>query len=157
MTVLWCVCYCLLQPKRGSIGACPAPMLHRGIPQVAAEQDHKTRIRPLSISDLRPLRLMPTITRAPSPQDPASCLGTASSVPSGRDLYDIVSSCALTILACTWASFHPNIPLNVTSCHKWHYRIHSFFGALVAPEVSALVAMKQWCASRDLAKQYKGT
>ncbi|KAG1848067.1 hypothetical protein DFJ58DRAFT_796744 [Suillus subalutaceus] len=53
-----------------------------------------------------------------------------------RTLYSIISSCILTLFACTWTSIHLNI-----SCHS--PRAGIILAALVAPKLVILWAMRQ--------------
>ncbi|KAH9962583.1 hypothetical protein BC827DRAFT_1266825 [Russula dissimulans] len=103
-----------------------------------------TRASPLDISS-------PLVSRN-QPQ-PSSC-----SDPLGRrSLWDIIRSCVVTILLCTWAAVHPNIP---SPDERWPRiamrRIGLMIAALVMPEVIIGWALRQRRAAVKLAEEHKG-
>ncbi|KAI9450525.1 hypothetical protein F5148DRAFT_987015 [Russula earlei] len=85
--------------------------------------------------------------RALSCDDPDGC----------RSLWDIIRSCAITILLCTWVSVHPNIP---SPDERWPRvtvrRVGLMLAALFVPEVMIGWASKQRMAAVELAKKHKG-
>ncbi|KAG0697664.1 hypothetical protein DFH29DRAFT_984172 [Suillus ampliporus] len=83
-----------------------------------------------------------------SPDDIAACNGY-------RTLYSVISSCILTLFACTWTSIHPNIP----SPHETMFRVARrragiMLAALVAPELVILWAMRQFLHAGNVAKKF---
>ena len=70
-----------------------------------------------------------------------------------RTTWNIICSCAATIFACTWVATHPNIP---GAADRWFNiffrRLKITFFALLAPELIVAWAMRQWLASRRLAR-----
>jgi len=86
-----------------------------------------------------------------------SCVDTDSDDNENRSTQDIVWSCVVTIFACTWVSIHPNIPgLNEGCLTKFFRRVGVTVLALLAPELVVIWALRQWLASRRLAKEYAG-
>jgi len=83
----------------------------------------------------------------PSCTDPNGC----------RSLTDIIRSCILTILLCTWVSMHPNIP---SPDERWPRllwrRAGLMFLALIAPEAVLGWALRQRQAAAELAMKHKG-
>jgi hypothetical protein len=74
-----------------------------------------------------------------------------------RAVIEIIWSCFITILSCTWVSMHTNIPHpDATDSHVWRDRLYFTIGALVAPEIIVLWAMRQWIGARLLSKEFKG-
>jgi len=86
-------------------------------------------------------------TPTPSCDDPDGC----------RSLVDIIRSCILTILLCTWVSIHPNIP---SPDDRWPRiawrRAGLMILALIAPEVVIGWALRQRLAAAELAEEHKG-
>jgi len=82
----------------------------------------------------------------PSCDDPNGC----------RSLGDIIRSCILTILLCTWVSMHPNIP---SPDERWPRiawrRAGLMILALIAPEVVIGWALRQRQAAAELAEERK--
>jgi hypothetical protein len=74
-----------------------------------------------------------------------------------RSLWDIIRSCVFTILLCTWASVHPNIP---SPDDRWPKiavrRAGLLLAALIMPEVIVGWALRQRLAAGRLAKEHKG-
>jgi len=84
---------------------------------------------------------------------PASC-----DDPNGcRSLWDIIRSCGFTILLCTWASVHPNIP---SPEERWPRiavrRVGLMLAALIIPEAIIAWALRQRLAAMKLAEKHKG-
>ncbi|KAI9512039.1 hypothetical protein F5148DRAFT_992934 [Russula earlei] len=73
-----------------------------------------------------------------------------------RSLWDIIWSCAVTILLCTWVSVHPNIP---SPDERWPRvtlrRIGLMLAALFVPEAMIAWALRQRLAAAKLAKEHK--
>jgi hypothetical protein len=71
-----------------------------------------------------------------------------------RLLGDIIKSCIITILLCTWASMHPNIPSPV---ERWPRvairRAGLLLLALLVPEAVIGWALRQRQAAAELAKK----
>ena len=74
-----------------------------------------------------------------------------------RSLGDILRSCVLTILLCTWASMHPNIP---SPDERWPRvalrRVGLMLFALMVPEAVIAWALRQRQVAFELAEKYKG-
>ena len=70
-----------------------------------------------------------------------------------RTKANIVLTCLITVLACTWISVRPNIPSPDDSKPKVALRrVGIIICALIAPELVVLWAMRQRVAARKLAK-----
>ncbi|KAI9430896.1 hypothetical protein F5148DRAFT_185542 [Russula earlei] len=81
--------------------------------------------------------------RASSCDDPRGC----------RSLWDIIWSCAVTILLCVWVSVHPNIPSPYDSWARVAVRrVGLMLAALFVPEAMIGWALKQRLAAAELAK-----
>jgi len=95
----------------------------------------------------------------PSPLDPTVQFQAPScgNPNAGRSLWDIIRSCALTILLCTWTSVHPNIP---SPDERWPRialrRIGLMLAALIIPEAIIAWALRQRLAATELAEKHKG-
>ena len=74
-----------------------------------------------------------------------------------RSLGDIIRSCVITILLCTWVSMHPNIP---SPDERWPKlalrRVGLLLLALFVPEAVIGWALRQRQAAAELAKEHKG-
>ena len=74
-----------------------------------------------------------------------------------RSLGDIIKSCVVTVLLCTWFSAHPNIP---SPDEKWpriaSRRVKIMLVTLVAPEAIIIWAWKQRQLAIRLAEKHKG-
>jgi len=74
-----------------------------------------------------------------------------------RSLVDIIRSCILTILLCTWVSIHPNIP---SPDERWPRiavrRAGLMLLALFVPEAVIGWALRQRLAAAELAEEHKG-
>jgi hypothetical protein len=73
-----------------------------------------------------------------------------------RSLGDIIRSCIVTILLCTWVSMHPNIP---SPDERWPRvalrRVGLLLLALFVPEAVIGWALRQRQAAAKLAKEHK--
>jgi hypothetical protein len=87
------------------------------------------------------------LRQAPYCSDPDGC----------RSLWDTIWSCFFTILLCTWASVHPNIP---SPDERWPRIALRRFGTmlvtLILPEAIILWALRQRLAAAELAKKHEG-
>ncbi|KAI9450594.1 hypothetical protein F5148DRAFT_585948 [Russula earlei] len=83
---------------------------------------------------------------SPSCDDPQGC----------RSLWDIIQSCAITLLLCTWVSIHPNIQ---SPDEKWPKvtmrRIGLMLATLFVPEAMIAWAVRQRLAAVQLAKKHE--
>ena len=90
--------------------------------------------------------------------DQRQALGSSCDDPSGcRSLADIIRSCVLTILLCTWVSVHPNIP---SPDERWPRvalrRAGLMLVALMMPEAVIGWALRQRQVAVQLAEKHKG-
>jgi hypothetical protein len=70
-----------------------------------------------------------------------------------RTLWDIISSCGLTLFACTWTAIHPNIPeVEDGMVRITFYRLCLMIMALFAPEVIIIWAASQFFLARRAAE-----
>ncbi|KAF9563332.1 hypothetical protein CPC08DRAFT_661932 [Agrocybe pediades] len=77
---------------------------------------------------------------------------------SQRTLDDIIWTCSITILACTWVSVHPNMPgINDNKLMVWLRRLELMIWAILAPEMIIFWSLRQWLGARRLAKKYEGS
>ena len=69
-----------------------------------------------------------------------------------RTMWDIFRSCALTILACTWATIHSNIASSSHRCSpsNLYYKVQLWVVALIMPDMMLLWSAKQFFAARRL-------
>lgn len=75
--------------------------------------------------------------------------------PNARTLWDIISSCGLTLLACTWTAIHPNIPgVDDGVVLITFYRLCLMVAALFAPEFVIYWATLQVLSARKAAKKF---
>jgi hypothetical protein len=91
-------------------------------------------------------------------QDHLQTSGQSCHEPNGcRSLGDIIRSCILTIILCTWVSMHPNIP---GPHDKWPrlamQRAGLMLLALFVPEAIVAWALRQRQAAAELAEEHKG-
>jgi len=106
-----------------------------------------THASPLGLQSLS--RVSPEQLEAPGPScdDPNGC----------RSLGNIIRSCILTILLCTWVSMHPNIP---SPDERWPRlalrRVGLMVLALLVSEAIIAWALRQRQAAAKLAKEHKG-
>ncbi|KAG2369102.1 hypothetical protein BDR07DRAFT_1604982 [Suillus spraguei] len=70
-----------------------------------------------------------------------------------RTLWDIISSCGLTLFACTWTAVHPDIPYMDQGIFSITFRrLFLMVVTLIAPEIITLWAVIQLLTARQLAK-----
>ncbi|KAI9508453.1 hypothetical protein F5148DRAFT_905941 [Russula earlei] len=106
-----------------------------------------TRATPVPQSSPPHLSLDQFRARAASCDDPRGC----------RSLWDILWSCAVTILLCIWVSVHPNIPSPYESRARVAVRrVGLMLAALFVPEAVIGWALRQRLAAVELAKNHKG-
>ncbi|KJA19237.1 hypothetical protein HYPSUDRAFT_56768 [Hypholoma sublateritium FD-334 SS-4] len=75
-----------------------------------------------------------------------------------RSLWTIVWSCLVTIFACTWTAVHPNIPGPTDSgWARLKRRIVVMIYAMIAPEMIATWAMRQYFGARLIMNDYNDT
>ncbi|KAG2117464.1 hypothetical protein DEU56DRAFT_919069 [Suillus clintonianus] len=74
-----------------------------------------------------------------------------------RTMWNIVSSCVLTLFACNYSAIHPNIPSPKDSTVRiLRRRLGIMIMALIAPELIVTSwAMRQWISARYVTKQFK--
>ncbi|KAG1845665.1 hypothetical protein F4604DRAFT_1662517 [Suillus subluteus] len=73
-----------------------------------------------------------------------------------RTLWTIVSSSVLTLFACVYSAIHPNIPSPKHSPGSiLLQRLGIMIMALIAPELIATWAMRQWLSARQVTKQFE--
>ncbi|KAG1859033.1 hypothetical protein DFJ58DRAFT_658427 [Suillus subalutaceus] len=73
-----------------------------------------------------------------------------------RTLWTIVSSSVLTLFACVYSAIHPNIPSPKHSPGGiLLQRLGITIMALIAPELIATWAMRQWLSARQVTKQFE--
>ncbi|KAG2338838.1 hypothetical protein BDR05DRAFT_1003916 [Suillus weaverae] len=72
-----------------------------------------------------------------------------------RTLWNIISSCGLTLFACAWTAIHPDIP-RVDEGVFWHTfrRLHFMMVMLLAPEGITAFAAWQFFSARQAAKDF---
>ncbi|KAH9961903.1 hypothetical protein BC827DRAFT_1341506 [Russula dissimulans] len=106
-----------------------------------------TRATPLGLRSPPVVSLDQLQSPGPSCDDPNGC----------RSLGDIIRSCILTILLCTYVSMHPNIP---SPDERWPKlalrRVGLMLLALFVPEAVIAWALRQRQAAVELAKEHKG-
>jgi len=106
-----------------------------------------TRASPIGLRSPPVVSLDQLQAPGPSCDDPNGC----------RSLADIIRSCVITILLCTWVSMHPNIP---SPDERWPRialrRLGLLLLALSVPEAIIAWAMRQRQAAAELAKKHKG-
>ncbi|KAG1725935.1 hypothetical protein EDB19DRAFT_251911 [Suillus lakei] len=73
-----------------------------------------------------------------------------------RTLWNIVSSCIITLFACIYSAIHPNIPSPQDSpvLILWR-RLGIMIMALIFPELIIAWAMRQWFSARQVTKEFK--
>ncbi|KAF8170575.1 hypothetical protein BJ912DRAFT_1047864 [Pholiota molesta] len=77
------------------------------------------------------------------------------SCPNTRSVWNIVWTCVVTIVACSWVSVHPNIP--APGKKEWQValmRLELMIWTIIAPEMMIFWAIRQWIGARKLAAQY---
>ncbi|KAF7328805.1 hypothetical protein MVEN_02509400 [Mycena venus] len=87
-----------------------------------------------------------------SRDEPLSC----DDINSCRTLFSIISGCLGTIFACTWVSVHPNVPPPGLGnfALSWR-RFCMMLVAVIAPEVMAGFAARQFLDARWFSKEYE--
>ncbi|KAG2356463.1 hypothetical protein BDR07DRAFT_1423248 [Suillus spraguei] len=72
-----------------------------------------------------------------------------------RTLWDILSSCGLTLFACTWTAVHPDIPYmdQRVMAITWR-RLVLMVVVLIAPEFMTFWAAEQFFEAREVAKNF---
>jgi len=109
------------------------------------QHDPATRASPLGLPS-HPL-VSTVQLHAPSYSDPSG----------GRSLWDIIRSCAFTVLLCTWTSVHPNIPSPDERWPRLAFRhVGLMLATLIVPEAIIAWAIRQRLAATELAEKYKG-
>ncbi|KAG2356471.1 hypothetical protein BDR07DRAFT_1364145, partial [Suillus spraguei] len=81
----------------------------------------------------------------------------ASNCPScnARTLWDIVSSCGLTLFACTWTAVHPDIPyMDQWAIGNAFRRLILMIVAFILPEAIVTLAALQFISARQVAKDF---
>ncbi|KAG1729769.1 hypothetical protein EDB19DRAFT_1913199 [Suillus lakei] len=73
-----------------------------------------------------------------------------------RTLWNIVTSCIITLFACIYSAIHPNIPSPQDSpvLILWR-RLGIMIMALIFPELIIAWAMRQWFSARQVTKEFK--
>jgi hypothetical protein len=80
-----------------------------------------------------------------------------TSSPTKRGTADILWSCLLTILACSWTILHQNIPAELDSAFvKWARKLTWILVTIVAPELTAAQAYVQWVEARNSVLEMRG-
>ncbi|KAI9463023.1 hypothetical protein F5148DRAFT_982563 [Russula earlei] len=106
-----------------------------------------TRASPLGKTSPPLVSLDQLHVRAPSCDNPHGC----------RSLWNIIWSCAVTILLCTWVSVHPNVPgPEETWPRVVVRRMGLMLAAIFAPEIMIIWALRQRLTAAELAERYKG-
>ncbi|KAG1731266.1 hypothetical protein EDB19DRAFT_1912564 [Suillus lakei] len=73
-----------------------------------------------------------------------------------RTLWNIISSCILTLFACIYNAIHPNIPSPKDSANRiLRRRLGIMLMALIAPELIVTWAMRQRLSACQVTKQFK--
>jgi hypothetical protein len=88
-----------------------------------------------------------------SPLINQQCIPSGDSV---RSSTDIIWSCLVTIIGCTWVAIHPNIPNPTmgrvrTTLHRLRLMLVALFG----PELIIIWAVRQWIAAYKIGEQYR--
>ncbi|KAG2356465.1 hypothetical protein BDR07DRAFT_1221789, partial [Suillus spraguei] len=72
-----------------------------------------------------------------------------------RTLWDIVSSCGLTLFACTWTAVHPDIPyMDQWAIGNAFRRLILMIVAFILPEAIVTLAALQFIGARQVAKDF---
>ena len=70
--------------------------------------------------------------------------------PNYRGTFDIIQSCLLVLLTCTWTMLHVNLPAQTdTYFTTWLRKFRWALLAVLAPEVVTLFAACQWSSARS--------
>ncbi|KAG1734052.1 uncharacterized protein EDB91DRAFT_619985 [Suillus paluster] len=103
---------------------------------------------------VRVIQAAPTTNTSDSPESLWS--SESSTCANQRTLWDIISTCALTLLACIYSSIHLNIPSPEDSSIRIFLRRVGTMGiALLAPDLLVGWAMRQWLWARQITAQVK--
>ncbi|KAF1931065.1 uncharacterized protein M421DRAFT_338869 [Didymella exigua CBS 183.55] len=88
----------------------------------------------------------------PFGEAPANSTGQWKEGPRERGTFGILSTCLFTLILCVYSCLHLNIPSpsRATWWHKMRHRAWWGFVGLVAPEVVAFIALRDWHAARRL-------
>ncbi|KAF9480163.1 hypothetical protein BDN70DRAFT_640834 [Pholiota conissans] len=81
--------------------------------------------------------------------------GPNCACPNTRSVWNIVWTCVVTIIACSWVSVHPNIP--APGRKEWQValmRLELMVWTIIAPEMMIFWAIRQWIGARKLASLY---
>ncbi|KAJ6459565.1 hypothetical protein C8R45DRAFT_879709, partial [Mycena sanguinolenta] len=82
--------------------------------------------------------------------------GSSDNIGNVRQFSDVLWGCLATIFASTWVSVHPNVPPpDQTSLRILWRRLQMMLIAIIAPELTAGFAARQFFASRRLSRQFK--
>ena len=87
-----------------------------------------------------------------------------------RSIWNIIWSCLITVLSCTWIALHPNVPSpKKRVANSWieryirnpllsftEHRLTLFVCALLVPEYVLAWAIRQFLSARKIANQDKG-
>jgi hypothetical protein len=74
--------------------------------------------------------------------------------PQGRGTIELLWSCSSTIFLGTWTAIHPNLPgLEESKSHIFWRRIGYVVWYLVAPELTAMYAISDFLAVRQIRKK----
>ncbi|KAF8193841.1 hypothetical protein K438DRAFT_1934657 [Mycena galopus ATCC 62051] len=91
----------------------------------------------------------------PHPLDARSSTDSCDDINNCRQLFDIVWGCLATIFACTWVSVHPNVPPPDQSWLALFWRrLRMMLFGIIAPEIMAGFAIRQFLGVRRLSKEY---
>ncbi|KAG2028651.1 hypothetical protein BDR03DRAFT_800700, partial [Suillus americanus] len=72
-----------------------------------------------------------------------------------RTLWDIISSCGLTLFVCTWTAIHPDIPgKGEGTINSASRQLLLMFTAFLAPEFVVAWAAWQYLHARQVAKAF---
>ncbi|KAF9457801.1 hypothetical protein BDZ94DRAFT_1227367 [Collybia nuda] len=86
----------------------------------------------------------------------ATTISSFESTSNQRNVWNIVWSCLMTVLACTWVSVHPNIPaISNSTAVIYLRRTWLMLCGLIAPEIIIFWAMKQWYCARKIEMRHK--
>ncbi|KAF8811616.1 hypothetical protein BYT27DRAFT_7183759 [Phlegmacium glaucopus] len=76
------------------------------------------------------------------------------SPPPTRGTLNILTSCVLTLILCMWTAPHPNVPpQNEGPIGRTARKLKWALITLLAPEIVAYIAWRQWLSARTLAKE----
>lgn len=75
-----------------------------------------------------------------------------------RTLWSVIYGCLATIFACTWVSFHPDVPSRYdTQCRILAIRVFSVVISFLVPELTVAKAVSQWWQLWEHEPAVKGT